>query len=252
MHNRSDWSDLVPRGVDLIRPHPTRMYDYYLGGCYNFAVDRRKAVEVLRVLPEVGTTAIQNRAYLRRIVRYCVQQGVHQLLDLGSGLLSAGTVHEFARLVAPDCRVLYVDNEPVTVARNKVCLTGDPYAACIEADITKPEHVLGHPETQRLLDLARPMAVLMLDVLPFLSDADHPGIVVGTYRKALAHGSFLALSHITTAGPADQLVRVVELYRGTQRPMRLRAQDEIAELLSGFGTLVWPGLVPLLSTAGEN
>ncbi|EWM15257.1 SAM-dependent methyltransferase [Kutzneria sp. 744] len=235
-----DWR---PLGVDVERASAARMYDYYLGGSHNFEVDREKAKEVLAVLPQARTFARLNRAFLRRVVRYGVQHGIRQFLDLGSGLPTAGNVHEIAQAQIPDIRVIYVDNEPVAVAHSLELLENNPYATCIQEDITNPDRVLHHPETLELLDFSQPLMVLACAVLHFVPDDQNPTGVVQAYADALPSGSYLALSHATATDYPVQLAAVLEIYRNTQNSAHLRTRAEITRMLAPFEHLVFPGVV---------
>ncbi|GAA0609028.1 SAM-dependent methyltransferase [Kutzneria viridogrisea] len=215
------------------------MYDYYLGGSHNFAVDRQRAAEVLVVLPQARVFARQNRAFLRRAVRYFVAQGIQQFLDLGAGLPTVGAAHE----VAVECRVVYVDDEPTAVAHGQLLLAGNPLAACVQADITRPDEVLDHPDTQRILDFDQPLGVLLCAVLHFVPDERGPAGVVRAYREALAPGSMLALSHATATDYPDLLAEVVDTYRVTQNQAYPRTRAEVTGLVASFEQLVWPGVV---------
>ncbi|SHF85591.1 SAM-dependent methyltransferase [Streptoalloteichus hindustanus] len=231
-------------GVDLSRPNPARMYDYYLGGVHNFAVDRRAAADVLSILPETRDFALRNRAFLRRVVRHlAAEAGIVQFLDLGSGIPTVGNVHEIAQDVNPACRVVYVDHEPVAVAHSRKLLEGNDNAAVIQADVRDAATVLSHPDTRRLLDFDRPLAVLMLQVLPFVPEADNPRGIVAAYRAACVPGSYLALAHSLTPefwpGNVDQ---AIELYRSSTHPLHLRTPEQVAALFEGY-ELVEPGVV---------
>ena len=245
-HDPGEWSrnsDWRPSEVDTTRASVARMYDYFLGGSHHFEVDRDKAKEVLAVLPEARIFARNNRAFLRRVVMYGVEHGIRQFLDLGSGLPTVGNVHEIAQALVPDARVVYVDNEPVAVTHNLDILQGNPYATCIQEDITNPNRVLQHPETLRLLDFSQPLMVLMCAVLHFVPDDQRPARVVRAYSDALASGSYLALSHATASDYPDRLADVVEIYQHTQNQAHLRSRAEITATLAGFEHLVWPGVV---------
>ncbi|GAA3436957.1 SAM-dependent methyltransferase [Kutzneria kofuensis] len=245
-HDNDDWtrnSDWRPSDVDTERASAARMYDYYLGGFHNFEVDREKAKEVLAVLPEARTFARNNRAFLRRVVQYGVEHGIRQFLDLGSGLPTVGNVHEIAQALVPDAHVVYVDNEPVAVAHSLDILTGNPYATCIQEDITDPDRVLHHPESQRLLNFSQPMMVLLCAVLHFVPDDQQPARIVEAYSGALASGSYLALSHATASDYPDRLADVVGIYQHTQNQAHLRSRAEITAMVASFEHLVWPGVV---------
>ena len=245
-HNPAEWSrnaDWRPSEVDIERASAARMYDYYLGGSYNFEVDRVKAEEVLTVLPEARTFARQNRHFLRRAVQYGIERGIRQFLDLGSGLPTAGNVHEIAQRAVPDARVVYVDNEPVAVTHSLDILEHNPYTTCIQEDITRSNSVLHHPETLRLIDFSEPLMVLMCAVLHFVPDYQRPAEVVRAYSDALAPGSYLALSHATATDYPDRLSHVIEIYRHTQNTAHLRSRSEITAMLAPFEHLVFPGVV---------
>jgi hypothetical protein len=245
-HNQLDWehnADWRPSEVDIEHASAARMYDYYLGGSHNFEVDRVKAEQVLQVLPEARTFARQNRSFLRRAVQYAVQHGICQFLDLGSGLPTAGNVHEIAQRTTPDARVVYVDNEPVAVAHSLDLLRNNPYATCIQEDITRPNSVLHHPETKRLIDFSQPLMVLMCAVLHFVPDECRPAEIVRGYSDALASGSYLAVSHATATDYPEQLTRVIEIYRQTQNTAHLRSRSEVTAMLAPFEHLVFPGVV---------
>ena len=128
----------APAELDLDRPNAARMYDYYLGGSHNFAVDRELAGQVLEAWPDMPRAAQANRAFLRRAVRFLAAQGIRQFLDIGSGIPTVGNVHEVAQAAAPDARVVYVDTDPVAVAHSRAILAGDPQTAVVQADGRDP------------------------------------------------------------------------------------------------------------------
>jgi hypothetical protein len=183
-----------------------------------------------------------NRGFLRRAVRYCLDAGVRQFLDLGSGIPTAGNVHDIAHRVAPDARVVYVDNEPVAVAHSRVLLAGDARLAALQADIRDPDRILADPALHRVLDLSRPVGILMVAVLSFVPEEDEPDKIVARYRDAVAPGSHLALCHGSShaAGSGVDLMR--EFYRDTNTPVVNRSGEQILSWFDGCD-LVEPGLV---------
>jgi hypothetical protein len=233
--------------VDLNVPSAARAYDYFLGGAHNFAADRAFADEVLRIAPSVPAVAKLNRSFLRRVVEFCVDRGIRQFLDLGSGIPTVGNVHEVARQGAPDCRVVYVDYEPVAYAYAGQLLADDPGATIIKADIRQPAAVLDHPETHRLIDFSRPVALLMVGVLLFISDDDRPGELVETYRERLAPGSFVAISHIADEhadpGLRAEVARLVAAYAAADEYVHVRTHREVLAWFGDGLSLVEPGLV---------
>ncbi|TCK25155.1 SAM-dependent methyltransferase [Pseudonocardia endophytica] len=233
---------------DLQRPSIARVYDYMLGGNHNFAVDREFAARMLERLPGVAGTFANNRAFLRRAVRYCVRAGVDQFLDLGSGIPTMGSVHEVARAIDPDTRVAYVDNEPVAVAHSEQILAGLDGVSISSADMRDPESVWSAPGVRDVLDLERPVAVLMVAVLHFAGPADDPRSILDGYRSRLVPGSLFAVSHATTdlRDPADRaaMEEGERLYRESSTPLHLRDRSQLADLLSAL-TLVDPGVVEM-------
>ncbi|MDQ7906423.1 SAM-dependent methyltransferase [Phytohabitans sp. ZYX-F-186] len=236
---RPDWA---PYGVDLDRPNAARVYDYYLGGAHNFAVDREMAAQAMAAWPELPQIMRANRAFLRRAVRFLVRSGVRQFLDLGSGIPTVGNVHEVARAQDPSCRVVYVDIDPVAVAQSRAILDGDPLVRAVQADLRSPARVLDLAVTEGGLDLAQPVAVLLVAVLHFVADGDDPAGVIGGYREATAPGSAIAVCHATADGQGDKADEHRAFYARTPTPMTMRSRAEVGKLLEGY-ELVEPGLV---------
>jgi len=232
--------------VSVEQPSVARMYDYFLGGAHNFAVDRTAAQAAMRMYPAVAATARANRSFLGRAVRYLVGAGIDQFLDLGSGIPTVGNVHEIAQRVNPDCRVVYVDREPVAVAHSTRILADNPRAVAIETDLRQPEAVLDHPALRELLDLSRPVAVLTVAVLHFVPDSDDPAGILATYRDAVASGSHLVISHGTAEGLPQTAVdageNVRKIYSTTTNPLTPRTHQQVVDLFAGF-ELVKPGVV---------
>jgi hypothetical protein len=228
--------------VDPEVPNAARMYDYFLGGSHNFAADRAAAERVKVVMPFAVDAARANRFFLNRAVRFCVGEGINQFLDLGSGIPTAGNVHEIALALDPQARVAYVDNEPVTVASASALLEDEPRATITMADIREVDAVFDAPGVRDLLDLARPVALLMVSVLPFVSDEDDPAGLAARYRARLAPGSVHVLSHGTADHDSSEATAATEVYRRTANPLVVRTRTQVAELLRGT-ELVEPGLV---------
>jgi hypothetical protein len=224
--------------------HPARIYDYYLGGKDNFRVDRETAEMALAATPSVRDMARQNRAYLQRVVRYLAgEAGIRQFLDIGTGLPTQGNVHEIAQSVAPDARVVYVDNDPIVLAHSRALLDA-PHTMVILGDLRDPAAILAQPEVGKLLDFQRPVAVLLVAVLHFIQDEDDPGAIVATLRDAMAPGSYLAISHgtmdVADAEP-EVAAKVVRAYQRSSSPVTLRSKREIEAFFGDF-ELVDPGL----------
>ena len=228
--------------VDMENPSIARVYDYYLGGSHNFAVDRRMARRAIELWPELPVIMQANRAFLRRAVRYLVKAGITQFLDIGSGIPTEGNVHEIAQAAAPETRVVYVDIDPVAVAHSRAILSGNPLADVVQADLRDVAAILDDPRTKRLLDPTEPIGVLMVAILHFVPDDDEPAGIVAQYHKMTALGSYLAVSHASHVGRPDQVGPLSALYRRTAAPLTMRSRLEIEGLLGGF-ELVRPGVV---------
>jgi hypothetical protein len=229
-------------GVDPEVPNAARMYDYYLGGSHNFAADRAAAEQVKAAIPHAEEVARANRFFLHRAVRFCLEEGLDQFLDLGSGIPTVGNVHEIARGLGSLARVAYVDNEPVTVASAAALLEDEPLATITMADIRDADAVFAAPGVRGLLDLSRPVALLTVAVLPFVADEDDPVGLVQRYRSRLAPGSVHVLSHGTADHEPDEVRGLTEVYRTTANPVTPRTRQQVAALMHGTD-LVEPGLV---------
>lgn len=237
----------APLGIDLSMPSVARIYDYFLGGSHNFEVDREAARKAMEFIPGLPKVMQANRAFMRRAVRFAADRGIKQFLDIGSGIPSFGNVHEVAQTVDPECRVLYVDHDPVAVAHSKTVLAGNERTGVVAADLRKPQGILDSPQTRELLDLSRPVALLLVAVLHFIEDADDPYTAVATLRKALAPGSLLILTHASYEGipvPQEQAVGAVGVYRNIRNPLVMRSHEEVARFFQGY-ELVEPGLVAM-------
>jgi hypothetical protein len=240
---RPTWA---PGEIDLERPSAARMYDFYLGGSHNFAVDRQVAQEAMKAMPDLPQVMQANRAFLRRVVRYLLGAGVTQFIDIGSGIPTVGNVHEVVHEFDPSRRVVYVDIDPIAVAHSRAILADNPNAGVIHGDLLEPEQIIDHPDLRAMLDLDRPVAVLLNAVLHFISDEEAPGAVLGRLLDALAVGSYLSISHASHVGQPENSSKVEDVYKQTRTPMTFRTQEEVTELFKGW-TLIEPGvcLIPL-------
>jgi hypothetical protein len=245
-----DWTTKINTGV----PNPARIYDYFLGGKDNFPADREVAEQVVAIAPVARDIVEDNRAFLRRAVRHLAgQAGVRQFIDLGSGLPTRGNVHEIAQAVAPDARVVYVDNDAMVVTHSRALLAGDNTAA-IEADLRDPDSVMQHPEVRELVDFDQPVALLLLAILHFVPDDQDPFGIVARFRDALPAGSYLAVSHGTRDIPerpdmspeamAEMGTKVERLYQLTTASLVTRSRAQVERFFDGFD-LLDPGLVEI-------
>ncbi|MBT3155015.1 SAM-dependent methyltransferase [Streptomyces sp. CHD11] len=237
----------APRSIDVTVPSVSRMYDYYLGGSHNFEVDRQAARRAMEFMPGLPKIMQANRAFMRRAVRFAAAEGITQFLDIGSGIPTFGNVHEVAQEADPDARVMYVDHDPVAVAHSQAVLEGNDGADILAADLRKPWEILNSPEVSRLIDLNRPVALLLVAILHFVEDTDNPYAAVTELREALAPGSMLVLTHASYDGvplPPERAGGAVDVYQNIRNPLIMRTRDEIARFFEGYD-MVEPGLVPM-------
>jgi SAM-dependent methyltransferase len=237
--DRPDWA---PEGVDIDRPSAARMYDYMLGGSHNFAIDREAAHQGLAVMPDLAVVAQVNRAFLYRAVRYLVDAGVRQFLDIGSGVPTLGNVHEVAQRVDPQARVVYVDVDPVAVAHSRAILAGNRHATIIQEDLRRPPAILHHSRVRGLLDFDQPVALLLVAILHAIPDEDDPGRIIRQFRDELAPGSYLVIGHPTADSLPDVWETFIQMSHRSGYPITPRSRAEVAQLFTGFD-LVEPGVV---------
>ncbi|ELS58376.1 SAM-dependent methyltransferase [Streptomyces viridochromogenes] len=237
----------APRSIDISVPSVSRIYDYYLGGSHNFEVDREAARKAMEFMPGLPKIMQANRAFMRRAVRFAVDEGITQFLDIGSGIPTFGNVHEVARAASPGAHVVYVDHDPVAVAHSQAVLAGDDDTDVVAADLRKPQEILGSSQVERLIDLNRPVALLLVAILHFVEDEDDPYGAVAELRDALAPGSLLVLTHASYEGiplSEERAKGTVDVYKDIRNPLIMRSREEIARFFEGYD-MVEPGLVSM-------
>ncbi|GIE92437.1 O-Methyltransferase involved in polyketide biosynthesis [Actinoplanes regularis] len=240
--------------IDTSVPHPARRYNYWLGGKDHFAADRESGDAIARAFPIVVELARANRAFLRRAVTFLSEQGVRQFLDIGTGLPAPDNTHEVAQRIAPDARVVYVDNDPIVMTHARALLQGDPRGrtAYLEADLRDPEAILGHPALKETLDLTRPVALLLVAVLHFVHDDEQVAAVVRRLRDALPSGSYLVLTHGTMDFSSPEGIRAYEqMFARGGTDVRARSRSMIETYLTGL-EIVEPGIVRVSDWRAED
>jgi hypothetical protein len=236
----------APPEIDVSRPHPARMYDYFLGGKDNFAADRATAAKVLDSWATVRTAVRENRAFLGRAVRYlATEAGIGQFLDIGTGLPSANNVHEVAQAVNPATRVVYADNDPIVLAHARALLASGPEGATayLDADVREPGKILSGQVTRATLDFTEPIALMLVAVLHFIPDEDDPRRIVRTLVDALPSGSYVVASHATAEHNPEGLSGAGRAYSEGGVRGALRTSEEFADLVFSGLELVDPGVV---------
>jgi hypothetical protein len=236
---------------DLVRssaPNAARIYDCLLGGKDNYQADRAAAAQLQQILPDVPKAARANRHFLERVVGYLVRQArIRQIIDLGSGLPAQDNVHQVAQRIAPDTRVVYVDNDPVVVRHGQALLATNRNVAAVESDLRTPRNIITHPDLLKLIDLSVPVAVLMLASLHFVTDAENPQAILRLWRETMQRGSYLAVSHATADEVEPASAKAAqEVYANASVPAVPRALAEVESFFDGF-ELVPPGVVNINS-----
>jgi SAM-dependent methyltransferase len=237
-------------GVDVTVPNVARVWDYQLGGKDNFAPDRAAAEAINEAcrragVPDGRVVARESRDFIGRAVRYLAgQAGIRQFVDIGAGLPTQGNVHQVAQQVNPDAAVVYVDYDPVVLAHGRALLADNPRTTVVQADLRRPDDILNHPDLRGLIDLDRPVAVLLVAVLHLFPDDQDPFGIVAHLRDALAPGSYLAITHTTSQTRPDMAARIAEEFARLRvtTPLVPRSRQEILRFFDGFD-LVEPGLV---------
>ncbi len=231
--------------IDTTVPHSARIWNYWLGGKDNYAVDRQAGEQTIAVLPEIVDIARASRQFLARVVRYlAADAGIRQFLDIGTGLPTVNNTHQVAQQVAPESRVVYVDNDPLVLVHARALLTTSPEGATdyIEADARDVDTILkGAAAT---LDFTRPVALTMLGILPFIGDDNEAKAIVTRLLAAVPTGSYLAVTHSTSEVSGERVIEAVRQWNQVApTPYRLRSPEQIAAFFEGL-ELIEPGVVP--------
>ncbi|MEV4846636.1 SAM-dependent methyltransferase [Micromonospora matsumotoense] len=243
--------------IDTSVAHPARRYNYWLGGKDNFQADRDSGDAMAAAFPTIRTAALENRRFLQRAVAHLAREaGVRQFLDIGTGIPTANNTHEVAQAIAPDARVVYVDNDPIVLAHARALLTSaaEGATAYIDADLRDPEKILHHPDLRRTLDLGQPVALMLVAILHFVGEAEDPYGVVRRLLAELPPGSYLAASHATYDQlPPDvaEAARVATRDGNPPGGINLRSRDDFARFFDGL-EVVEPGVVSVAQWRAET
>ncbi len=231
---------------DISVAHIARVYDYWLGGKDNFEADRTAGEEALAAYPDLVSSVRANRAFLARGVRFlAAEAGIRQFLDIGTGIPSANNTHEVAQSVAPDSRVVYVDNDPIVLAHARALLVGHPDGTTdyLDADLRETEKILDH--ARGLLDFSQPVAVMLVAVLHLIGPDDHPHSIVSQLMDAVPPGSYLLLSHVASDIEPEKMAEMGKrLNRLLAQKGYYRSQAEVTQFFTGL-ELLEPGVVPV-------
>lgn len=234
------------RGLDVSIPNSARMYDYWLGGKDHFAADREAAEKVMAISssPGVVRDVREHRAFLGRAVRHCAEAGIRQFLDIGTGLPTQENVHQVARRVTPDARVVYVDNDPVVCAHGLALLAVSDGVAFVEADLRRPGDLLDHPTITASIDFGEPLALLLTGTLHHITGAEDPYGVVARLGEVLVPGGLMVLSQLSSEPGPDRVAKAADVFEDATTALVPRSRAEILRFFDGF-ELLEPGLVPV-------
>jgi SAM-dependent methyltransferase len=242
--------EVPPPGVDVTKPSVARVYDYFIGGKDNFAIDRMVAEQSLKFVPDARAAGRACRAFLGRAVRLLAGEvGISQFLDIGSGLPTRSNVHQVAQEINPSARVVYVDNDPMVLAHGRALLADETRTTVVQADLRNPREILEHPVVREYLDFTKPVGLLLLSILHHINDSEDPRQIARILRDALPSDSHLAIIHFWDPGAehpriSTKVHEAERVFNQTLGTGRWRSRDEIMEYLGDF-KLVAPGLVPL-------
>jgi hypothetical protein len=238
-----------PAMTDPVRssvPNAARIYNYFLSGKDNYQADRDAGDKLQELSPGIVKAAWGNRRFLERVVCYLVgRAGIRQIIDIGAGLPARNNVHEVAHRIAPETRVVYVDNDPVVVSHGLALLATNENVAMVESDLRTPREIITHPGLVKRIDFSAPVAVLMLASLHFVPDTENPQAILRLWRETIRRGSYLAISHITADEMEPATAKAAQdLYAAASLPAMPRNLAGVESFFDGF-ELVPPGVVDI-------
>jgi hypothetical protein len=240
-------------GFDMKVPSSARVWNYWVGGKDNYAADREAGERILEAMPTLRAIAQMSRGFLLDAVRdLAAERGVRQFLDIGTGLPTADNTHDVAQRAAPDARVVYADYDPVVLTHAKALLTSTPEGKTdyIQADVRDPEAILS--AAQRTLDFSKPVAVILIFVMHFVPDADHPYDVVRSLMEPLPPGSYLVMGHAASDIAADFMAAGADAYNDrVSAQITPRDHAGVSRFFSGL-EMIGPGVVPLAQWSGAS
>ncbi|GLU48172.1 SAM-dependent methyltransferase [Nocardiopsis ansamitocini] len=239
--------------IDMTVPTTARIYDALLYGKDNFAADRAVAEMILEGLPEIRKVALDNRAWLSRVVHHMTDElGIDQYIDVGSGLPSAENTHQVAQRVNPDVRVVYLDNDPIVLAHGRALLADNKNTTVFTADATRPEEILGNEQLRELIDFDRPVGVLFIALLHCIPDKADPARCISAMMDAVPAGSYLAYSHLVSDNPSAAAELTNTMLENTHGNWgRVRSPQEAADLVGDLEPLA-PGFIDVRTWGVEQ
>ncbi|MFJ5528377.1 SAM-dependent methyltransferase [Streptomyces sp. NPDC093261] len=216
------------------KPHPARMYDWYLGGKDNYPVDEEMGRQMLALDPRVPVMARVNRAFIHRATRWPAHHGVRQFLDIGTGIPTEPNLHQIAQDIAPDARIVYCDNDPIVPAHAAALLRGTPQGVTryLQADVREPDAII--EGAKRVLDFGRPVALSLVALLHFVSDEDGAHALVDRLLSEIPSGSYLMMTHATADFTPEESAAATEKLKAAGVTLALRSRDQVARFFHGL------------------
>ncbi|GAA3821701.1 SAM-dependent methyltransferase [Sphaerisporangium flaviroseum] len=243
----------VGAGLDTSTPNFARIGNYFIGGKDNFAADREAAEQILAIAPEIRTMAREVQAFQVRVIRYLVEQGITQFIHIGAGIPSRQNTHEIAQSLIPEARVVYVATDPVVLSHSRALLATDSRTGVVEGDVLHPAELVADPILRQIIDVERPLAVVITGALQYIPDEDDPFKRVAELRDWMPAGSYLAIAHIVFDSRPEAAAPIVEVYRRVFNRMEdaSRTRDQVQGFLDGLEP-VEPGLVYVRQWRPDN
>jgi hypothetical protein len=240
-------AEVAPPGVNINVPHSARIYDYWLSGKDNFAVDRAVGEAMIKAIPGMRYMAGENRKFVHRVARDLVaKEGIDQFLDIGTGIPTRPNLHEVAQELVPSARVVYVDNDPIVLVHARALMISKPEGRSeyISADIRDADSILRDRVLAETLDLTKPVGLTLIAILMLLADADDPWASVAALRDAMPSGSCLAITHPTADFNPDEVSAAVDAATAAGMTLVARSQDAV-ERFFGDWEILEPGVTPV-------
>jgi hypothetical protein len=241
--------EVAPPGVNINIPHSARIYDYWLGGKDNFAVDRAVGEAMIKAIPGMRYMAGENRKFVHRVARDLVaKEGIQQFLDIGTGIPTRPNLHEIAQRIEPSARVVYVDNDPIVLVHARALMVSTPQGRSeyISADIRDPRSILDDPVLKDTLTAGEPVGLTLIAILMLLADSDDPWSLVAALRNAMPSGSCLAITHPTADFAPAEVEQAVNAATAAGMTLVARSEEAVRRFF-GDWELLDPGLVPVSS-----
>jgi hypothetical protein len=237
---------VAPPGAGINLPHSARIYDYWLGGKDNFAVDRAVGEAMIQAIPGMRYMARENRKFVHRAARDLVMDGIRQFLDIGTGIPTRPNLHEIVQGIAPDARVVYADNDPIVLVHARALMISTPAGRSeyLSANLRDPESLLSEPLLRGTLDFAEPIGLTLIAILMLLADHEDPWARVAELRDAMPSGSCLAVTHPTADFAPEEVYRAVAAATGAGMTLVPRTKEEVQRFF-GDWEMLEPGLVPV-------